>query len=212
MLHRYSKKYFFNHWTDYTIEARKATLFFQNRGLGDGDGVQEEWFWPDGEDLISLLPRDVIVKIFSLIGIPGLCRCAQVCRSWKDITEDTKLWNKIDLAPIGHYLSDQSVLQIFNKWRPLLGHLSLQHCVILTSDSFKHIGQCQNLQDLNLSECKGITDDAIKCIATGCSGLFYLNMSYCYVTDSIIRILTRSSTESSLHYTLNIIPLHAGIA
>jgi len=32
-------------------------------------------------------------------------------------------------------------------------------------------------------------------IAKGCSGLLYLNLSYCYVTDSIIRILTKSVTS-----------------
>ncbi len=25
----------------------------------------------------------------------GLCRCAQVCRTWRDITEDAKLWSKV---------------------------------------------------------------------------------------------------------------------
>ncbi|XP_019851981.1 PREDICTED: F-box/LRR-repeat protein 13-like [Amphimedon queenslandica] len=187
----HAKKRIFKAWLTDTVESRKANLFFQNRGRTEGEGEEEDWFYPDGQDPISLLPLDIAIKIFSYLGVPSVCRCAQVCRAWKDMSEDARLWNKVDLSPIGHYLTDSSLLQLFNKWRPFLGHLSLQKCVLLTSDSFKYIGQCQNLQDLNLSECQGITDEAIKSIAISCSGLFYLNLSYCYVTDSIIRLLTK---------------------
>ena len=33
----------------------------------------------------------------------------------------------------------------------------IQRCLLLTAESFKYIRQCQNLQDLNLSECQGLT-------------------------------------------------------
>lgn len=34
-------------------------------------------------------------------------------------------------------------------------------------------------------------------IGNGCTGLLYLNLSYCYVTDSILRLLTKYDTISS---------------
>ena len=45
---------------------------------------------------------------------------------------------------------------------------------------------------LPLTHTHLLQDEAMDSIARGCSGLLYLNLSYCYVTDSIIRILTKS--------------------
>lgn len=63
-------------------------------------------------------------------------------------------------APTGDCCSlrvnDDSMVKVMQKYRPLLCHLNLRGCTELTSDSLKSIGYCQNLQDLNLSECKGI--------------------------------------------------------
>ena len=76
------------------------------------------------------------------------------------------------------------------------------------------IGECHNLQDLNLSECTitvrdiyhsisvhthtlslslslSLKEEVMDVIARNCSGLLYLNLSYCYVTDTIIRTLAR---------------------
>ena len=52
---------------------------------------------------------------------------------------------------------DSSVVHLFTKFRPLLCHINLRGCFSLTPKSFKYIALCQNLQDLNLSECQGIT-------------------------------------------------------
>lgn len=38
---------------------------------------------------------------------------------------------------------------------------------------------------------KPFQEEAIQSIGKGCTGLLYLNLSYCYVTDSIIRLLTK---------------------
>ena len=37
-----------------------------------------------------------------------------------------------------------------------------------------------------------LQEEALLSIGKGCTGLLFLNLSYCYVTDSIIRILTKS--------------------
>lgn len=36
-----------------------------------------------------------------------------------------------------------------------------------------------------------LQDEVIELVAKGCSGLLYLNLSHCFVTDSIIRTLTK---------------------
>ena len=59
----YAKKRIFKAWLADTVESRKANLFFQNRGRTEGEGEEEEWFYPDGQDPISLLPLDITIKV-----------------------------------------------------------------------------------------------------------------------------------------------------
>jgi F-box/leucine-rich repeat protein 13 len=56
---------------------------------------------------------------------------------------------------------------------------------------FIGISSCKNLQDLNLSECLAVNDEAIKIITAGCHILLYLNLSYTEVTDQSFRSLAR---------------------
>ena len=62
--------------------------------------------------------------------------------------------------------------------------------------SLQHFSQMHDLIHFSfnisfLSTLPHVQDDALKSIASGCSGLYYLNLSYCYVTDSMMRILTK---------------------
>jgi len=41
---------------------------------------------------------DIIFQVFSYVDISDLARCAQVCRSWKVITQSSLLWNKVLLS------------------------------------------------------------------------------------------------------------------
>lgn len=49
----------------------------------------------EARDDISMLPRPAAIKIFSYLSIVDLSRCAQVCRSWKIITNSNVLWSKV---------------------------------------------------------------------------------------------------------------------
>lgn len=49
--------------------------------------------------LVTPLPSPL--QIFARVDIRGLLHCRQVCHSWKSITEDPKLWNRMDFAPFG---------------------------------------------------------------------------------------------------------------
>lgn len=57
---------------------------------------------------------------------------------------------------------------------------------------FLGISSCKNLQDLNLSECSAVNDEAVKIITSGCHILLYLNLSYTEVTDQAFRSLARN--------------------
>lgn len=82
-------------------------------------------------------------------------------------------------------------MRLINKCRPFLGRLNLRGCHMLTGDALQHIGECKNLQDLNLSEYSKLNDEGIRNIATGCVGLLYLNLSYCFVTDATLVTLSK---------------------
>ena len=76
-------------------------IFFKKR-LERGEHVDDQDPTTNGEarDDVSLLPRNAAVKIFSYLSIVDLCRCAQVCRAWKILTNSNVLWSKLDLYPV----------------------------------------------------------------------------------------------------------------
>lgn len=88
-------------------------------------------------------------------------------------------------------VTDIVLMRLINKCRPFLGRLNLRSCYMLTEDALQHIGECKNLQDLNLSEYSKLNDEGIRSIATGCVGLLYLNLSYCFVTDATLVTLSK---------------------
>ena len=121
------KRVLFQAWLEDYRETRRAKRWFKRErgGREDTSDGEEEWHWPEGEDPVSLLNRHItrkvlnsqtksscallmlflslfVLQIFSQLGIQELCRCACVCRTWKEISEDPELWNRLDFFPICH--------------------------------------------------------------------------------------------------------------
>ena len=63
MIHQFKKKLFFCSWLAATRESKKAALFFKHREHGEDGEIENEWFYPEGQDPISLLPRKVSIKV-----------------------------------------------------------------------------------------------------------------------------------------------------
>ena len=63
MIHQFKKKLFFCSWLAATRESKKAALFFKHREHGEDGEIESEWFYPEGQDPISLLPRKVSIKV-----------------------------------------------------------------------------------------------------------------------------------------------------
>lgn len=60
------KKILFAAWFEDYKETRRAKRWFNREGGGpNGDSLEEDgvWYWPDGEDPISLLPRPAAIKV-----------------------------------------------------------------------------------------------------------------------------------------------------
>ncbi|XP_033647170.1 dynein regulatory complex subunit 6-like isoform X3 [Asterias rubens] len=184
----------FEAWHNVMLEARRTREYFERLERGEMDG-EDEMMFPRGEarDDISLLPRKLAIKIFSYLDLADVSRCAQVCRQWKMITGTSSLWSRVNLSSIKNRATDRFVCKLLQTCRPYLLHLNLRGCDSLTKPSYVAIGQCRNLQDLNLSECGGVNDDMMKDIAEGCQTLLYLNISHTNITDATLRLLGRWS-------------------
>ncbi|XP_071498794.1 F-box and leucine-rich repeat protein 13-like [Diadema antillarum] len=182
----------FEAWHNVMQESRRTKEYFERLERGELDG-EEDTLGPRGEarDDISLLPRRVAIKIFGYLDLVDISRCSQVCRSWKMITSNNSLWSRVDLSKTKHMVTDHVVTNLLQNYRPYVLHLNLKGCSILTKPSYTAIGQCRNLQDLNMSECQGVNDDTMKYVAEGCPVLLYLNLSFTNITDATLRLLAR---------------------
>ncbi len=65
------KKILFNAWLEDYKETRQAKRWFKRNKAGRGgdeSGDEDgEWYWPEREDLISLLPKDVSIKVSRVV-------------------------------------------------------------------------------------------------------------------------------------------------
>ncbi|KAM4037567.1 F-box and leucine-rich repeat protein 13 isoform 1-T1 [Anomaloglossus baeobatrachus] len=180
-------------WNAETQDSKKKREYFERLERGDMDdlGNVSSSAMREGEDDISLLPQRAVLKIFGFMDLIDLARSAQVCRSWKIITQNSSLWNSIDFSSVRQRIQDKFVINILRKCRPYVIRLNLRRCSTLHWSTYKTIGECRNLQDLNLSECKNVNEDAIRVICEGCPALLYLNLSHSDITNTTIRVMSR---------------------
>ncbi|XP_075713437.1 F-box and leucine-rich repeat protein 13 isoform X2 [Rhinoderma darwinii] len=180
-------------WNAETQDSKKKREYFERLERGDMDdlGNVSSSAMREGEDDISQLPQRAVLKIFGYMDLIDLARSAQVCRSWKIITQNSLLWNSIDFSSVRHRIQDKFVVNILRKCRPYVIRLNLRRCSSLHWSTFKCIGECRNLQDLNLSECRNLNEEAIRVICEGCPALLYLNISLTDITNATIRVMSR---------------------
>ncbi|CAF4613977.1 unnamed protein product, partial [Rotaria sp. Silwood1] len=145
----------------------------------------------EARDELSLLTREAAVRVLAYLDVDDLARCAQVCRNWKMLTQSSMLWSKLDLHRTSDALDDRLAMRFIQRARPYLQHLNLRQCSRIGRLTFVGISSCKNLQDLNLSECSAVNDEAIRIITAGCHILLYLNLSHTEVTDQSFRSLAR---------------------
>ena len=108
------------------------------------------------------------------------------------ITSSNVLWSKVDLSSIVDKLSDKVLNQMIKKCRPYLKQLNLRGAYRITHPSFTLISGCHNIQVLNFSECKNLTDEFVNLVTIECRILLYLNLAYnSQLTDASGRYLSK---------------------
>ncbi|XP_040268915.1 dynein regulatory complex subunit 6 [Bufo bufo] len=180
-------------WNAEAQDSKKKREYFERLERGDMDdlGNVSSSAMREGEDDISLLPQRAVVKIFGFMDLIDLARSAQVCRSWKIITQNSSLWNSIDFSSVQNRIQDKFVINILRKCRPYVIRLNFRVCSTLHWSTFKCIGECRNLQDLNLSECRNLNEEAVRVICEGCPALLYLNLSHTDITNTTLKYMSR---------------------
>ncbi len=92
--------------------------FAVNKRLQRGENINENLNEGSGEarDDISGLTRypcNAAVKIFSYLSIIDLHRCAQVCRSWKMLTNSNVLWSRVSVDLKNQEKKRKNIIKFF---------------------------------------------------------------------------------------------------
>nr|KAF6418376.1 F-box and leucine rich repeat protein 13 [Rousettus aegyptiacus] len=139
---------------------------------------------------LSLLPERAILQVFFYLSLRDVIICSQVSHSWMLMTQTSSLWNGIDFSMVKDMITDKYVVSTLQKWRLNVLRLNFRGC-LLRLKTLKYISFCKNLQELNLSDCPTLTDESMRYISEGCSGVLYLNLSNTHITNRTMRLLPR---------------------
>ncbi|XP_011363511.1 F-box/LRR-repeat protein 13 [Pteropus vampyrus] len=139
---------------------------------------------------LSLLPERAILQVFLYLSLRDVIICSQVSHSWMLMTQTSSLWNGIDFSVVKDMITDKCVVSTLQKWRLNVLRLNFRGC-LLRLKTLKYISFCKNLQELNLSDCPTLTDESMRYISEGCSGVLYLNLSNTTITNRTMRLLPR---------------------
>ncbi|GAB1610462.1 dynein regulatory complex subunit 6-like isoform X2 [Argonauta hians] len=94
-----------------------------------------------------------------------------------------KLGVLLNIHEIKDRVTASGVCQLIQRCHQHLQHLNLRDCRHIDDSAFLAITSCNNLQDLNLSNCTPLKDNHIVVIAQQCRILSYLNISHTLITD-----------------------------
>lgn len=177
----------FTAWLRAAQNTLTATKWFEQLAVGDEKDMMLD---VGGGGDFSKLSKSVRLLIFKNLDMRDLCHCAQVSISWKEVVQDPSLWEHLDFTPISNKVTDDVVKKIVERYRPILTRANFRDCNCLTVEACFQIGNCQNLQDLNLSGCNWLSDGVVKDLTEGCRSLIFLNLSYSNVSDLGLRYLS----------------------
>lgn len=164
-----------------------------NSDQGDDNGLQQakkDCQQPQ-EDLInSMLPKELILKIFSFLDIVSLCRCAQVSKYWNKLALDGDNWQSVSLFDFRVAVQGKVVENLSERCGDYLKMLTLRGCRSVSDASMKIFSQnCKNLEIINLDDCKQLTDETCKSLASNCHKIVHLNIASCDVSDASLKAI-----------------------
>ena len=149
----------------------------------------------------KILPRELLLRVFSFLDVVSLCRAAQVSKAWNSLALDGSNWQSVDLFSFQTEINSPVIQRLSSRTGGFLHALSLRGCRSLTDDALNQLAMsCPNLESLDLNDCKNLTDATCQSIASHCLQLKFLDLSGLSITDISLEYLASSS---SLHRRLN---------
>ena len=132
------------------------------------------------------LPDSALLEIFSFLSICEKIRSSRVCRSWRRILNDWKLWQTIDTrteSRLSNVMQDDTVKDWTQAWGRHITKLYLDECHWLTDQCVRTIGEfCPNLQALSLNRCAKVGNPGIIYLAKLCHRLEEVNLYQTRIT------------------------------
>lgn len=148
---------------------------------------------------------DTIRLVFSLLDQDDRVSAAQVCRAWRAVADEPRVWSDVEVQLSLSHSGDAPMLQSLERRAiqrvkvpnpddtltrlprllrklPGLKSLDLSHCQNLTDE---RVGttfeprRCTSLTSLNLSGCFKVTDMAVDCVTRQLPNLEVLNLNGC---------------------------------
>ncbi|XP_023364167.1 F-box/LRR-repeat protein 6 isoform X3 [Otolemur garnettii] len=149
------------------------------------------------------VPLEILVQIFGLLvaaegPVPFLGRAARVCRRWQEAASHPALWHTVTLSPPlagrpakGGIKAEKKLLSSLEWLMPnrfsQLQRLTLIHWKSQIHHVFKLVGEsCPRLTFLKLSDCHGVTTDALVMLAKACHQLHSLDLQHSMVESTAV--------------------------
>jgi len=151
------------------------------------------------------------MHVLAMLEPKELVRCSAVSKAWHKMCYDGQLWYNLDTqafyrdipaeglaniikqaGPFAKDLNLRNCVQLWKKWQTSglidacrnLENLSLQDSHIDRSSVHSFLHQNINLQHINLSNLKDITNSSMRIIADNCPRLEILNVEWCANVDT----------------------------
>lgn len=153
-------------------KTRAKDIDIQNREDGSCD-VSRGW--------TELIPTEILLAIFQHAikqirgsSIPFLCRMSRVCRRWRDVASEPRLWREVNLSTFGLNITTSAT--ILQKLAPVrlkhTKHLTLDGWSKLTDKGIQAVGKyCHELEFIRLSQCESLTSQSIASLPDKCHNL-----------------------------------------
>jgi F-box/leucine-rich repeat protein 2/20 len=168
----FRKEYAIAHPTAETIDTIIRHSFEKNHG---SESMEVAFL---GKLFQEHLPRELQLYIFGYLDMKSRCRCAKVCKYWRQLFLDGELWCQLDLSPYFKKLLEKDILQWVQIAGPFLSRLNLRGYVSCNNHLVKQIASaCPNLKELDLTECRSLTPCGLALMTSICCHINILKIS-----------------------------------
>lgn len=90
-------------WRKHTTGQREQRAWLQRMSMrSEHDEDEHVVGAAECDRLSTMLDWSVRARIFGMLTVLDLSRCARVCRAWYDMAQDPALWAVVDYAPVHH--------------------------------------------------------------------------------------------------------------